>query len=277
MNQNIPIAESIPATEHSVMTCFNDEKEAILKVIEKFGTNIFACVMDSYDYSAALRDVLPSIADEKCKKGGLMVLRPDSGVPVDVVLMALRAAEKTFGTRINKKGYKIINGASVIQGDGISYEQIKLILQAVEHEGFSAQTVAFGMGANLLQRVHRDVCSFAIKLSHVTYESHIDKDIMKTPKTDHGKFSLPGQFYLSSNNDSSPIVVYPKEWIEENGNNATRVVYDHGPIRIKEDFQTIRNRLNTQWKKFPKHFDPIHDSLRKKIDEIKASHNQSYQ
>ncbi len=58
---------------------------------------------------------------------------------------------------------------SVIQGDGISHRQIQVILKAVAEEGFSAQNVAFGMGAALLQKVHRDVCSFAIKASHVKF------------------------------------------------------------------------------------------------------------
>ncbi len=41
---------SIPATEHSVMTAWRTEREALENMIEQFGTGIFACVMDSYDY-----------------------------------------------------------------------------------------------------------------------------------------------------------------------------------------------------------------------------------
>ena len=62
----------------------------MLKMIEKFGAGAFACVLDSYDYVRALSEILPSIATEKLAKGGFMVLRPDSGDPVEVVLMALR-------------------------------------------------------------------------------------------------------------------------------------------------------------------------------------------
>ena len=50
---------SIPATEHSVMTAWPSEKEAILNTIEKYGDGLFACVMDSYDYDHALDVVLP--------------------------------------------------------------------------------------------------------------------------------------------------------------------------------------------------------------------------
>lgn len=37
-----------------------------------------------------------------------MVLRPDSGDPVEAVLEALKAAEKVFGVDVNAKGYKVM-------------------------------------------------------------------------------------------------------------------------------------------------------------------------
>ncbi len=59
---------SVPATEHSVMTSWPDERAAIENMIERFGTGVFAIVMDSYDYSAALEQVLPSVATKKVQK-----------------------------------------------------------------------------------------------------------------------------------------------------------------------------------------------------------------
>jgi len=50
LNDGEPVAMSIPATEHSVMTAWRTEREALENMIEQFGTGIFACVMDSYDY-----------------------------------------------------------------------------------------------------------------------------------------------------------------------------------------------------------------------------------
>jgi nicotinamide phosphoribosyltransferase len=60
-------------------------------MIEHFGSGIFACVMDSYDYVRALDEVIPSIHKEKVGKGGFMVLRPDSGDPVEAVLQVRTA------------------------------------------------------------------------------------------------------------------------------------------------------------------------------------------
>ena len=51
LNNGEPIGMSIPATEHSVMTSWPTEREAILNMISHFGSGLFACVMDSYDYA----------------------------------------------------------------------------------------------------------------------------------------------------------------------------------------------------------------------------------
>lgn len=85
LNGGKPVATSIPATEHSVMTAWDTEEEAMLNEIEHFGSNLYACVMDSYDYDNALDVVLPKIKEAKIKKGGTIVLRPDSGDPVEQV------------------------------------------------------------------------------------------------------------------------------------------------------------------------------------------------
>lgn len=195
MNNEKAVGQSIPASEHSVMTAFSREKDAFLEMIKEFGQGLFACVMDSYDYIEALEEILPSIASVKLERGGFMILRPDSGDPSTVVLQALYAAEKVFGSTINQKGFKVLNGAGVIQGDSVDYQEIKKILNSVIQSGFSAQNVAFGMGGSLLhRRVHRDTMSMATKLSSITYSDGSKRDLRKTPKTDSSKFSLPGEF-----------------------------------------------------------------------------------
>ena len=50
LNEGEPVAMSIPATEHSVMTAWRTEREAMENMIDHFGSGILACVMDSYDY-----------------------------------------------------------------------------------------------------------------------------------------------------------------------------------------------------------------------------------
>ncbi len=45
------MANSIPASEHSVMTAWPSEAAAMGTMIHHFGHGVFACVMDSYDYA----------------------------------------------------------------------------------------------------------------------------------------------------------------------------------------------------------------------------------
>ena len=51
LNNGVPVASSVPATEHSVMTSWATEKEAIDNMLDHFGSGLFSCVMDSYDYA----------------------------------------------------------------------------------------------------------------------------------------------------------------------------------------------------------------------------------
>lgn len=125
------------------MTAWETERAAVLNMIEKFGgeNQVFSVVMDSYDYENALNNVLPSVRNELLAKGGTMVLRPDSGDPVDCVIQALQAGERTFGASTNSKGFKVVPAVAVIQGDGINYHTVKAILDAAHQQKFSAQNI----------------------------------------------------------------------------------------------------------------------------------------
>lgn len=196
LNGGISVAESIPATEHSVMTSWptvdGKETPAVLHMINKYGDGVFATVGDSYDWNRFLIDVVQECAPLQKTKKGFWVVRPDSGDPVVCVLEALLNLEKAFGVTINSKGYKVINGAGVIQGDGIDLNIIKQILKAVMDAGFSAENVAFGMGAGLLQKVNRDTMSFATKLCFIVWTNGEKTEVWKHPKTDTSKVSFPG-------------------------------------------------------------------------------------
>jgi len=268
LNNGKPIGTSIPATEHSVMTSWRTEREAILNTIDHFGAGVYATVMDSYDYQRALDKIVPSVKEEKNKKGGFWVFRPDSGDPVDAILLALKAGENTFGTTKNKKGYKVINGAGCIQGDGINMPVVKNILDAALKEGFSAQNVAFGMGGGLLQKVNRDSMSFATKLSWIEYANGDTRDVMKLPKTDAGKTSLPGILRVKRdpNTGLESVISRAPNDNSYDKDDILRVVYDHKPLpNVWDDFDTIRKRVEEQWSKSPKVHDPVSKELKEKI------------
>lgn len=268
LNNGRPVAQSIPATEHSVMTAWESEQAAIENMIDKFGTGLFACVMDSYDYAQALSKVLPAIASKKVGKGGYLVLRPDSGDPTEAVLMALEAAEKVFGCTTNTRGFKVIKGCGVIQGDGINIQSMEKITLAVEQAGFAADNVTYGMGGGLLQKVNRDTMSFATKLNHIVYADGTAADIMKQPLTDTSKFSLPG--VLAVKRVNGVPTVFPADSGEVSAeDNLLKVVYDKGPIAgFKwDDFDTVKSRLLSEWEVAPLKADNLSPSLQAKIVE----------
>ncbi|KAJ2005047.1 hypothetical protein GGI04_000837 [Coemansia thaxteri] len=278
LNNGRPVATSIPATEHSVMTAYSSERQALLSTIEAYGSGVFACVMDSYDYSRALSEVLPVVAEKKLSKGGFLVIRPDSGDQVEAVLMGLRAADKVFGSSTNKKGFKVINGASVIQGDGVTTASLQRILKAVHDAGYSAQCVGFGMGGGLLQKVNRDTMSMAVKLSSITYADGQTRDIMKFPKEGSDKVSLPGRFAVCADpaQNGAPVV-YRSTDTPANAENLLRVVYDNGPVagHVWDDFATVKQRVGKQWSKFPPRARAVSDSLLAYQSEVHARQEQS--
>lgn len=262
LNGGKPVAQSIPATEHSVMTSWPSEREALSNMIARFGDGVFATVMDSYDYHRALTEVVPSVAAEKVAAGGFWVLRPDSGDPTEAVLAALRAAERAFGADVNSKGFKVPRGISVIQGDGIGYSNIARILEAAIAEGYSAESVGFGMGGGLLQRVNRDTLSLATKLCHIVYADGSAVDTMKAPKTGPEKGSLPGVLAVKRV-DGVPTAFPADEVAPEE--DLLQVVYDGRPLQVQwETFDELRARVEREWNALPPSADVLSPSLRAK-------------
>lgn len=290
LNKGQPVAQSIPATEHAVMLAHPSEREAMLAAINTFGMGAYAIVMDTFDYERALGELLPSLAGEVTRTSeGFLVVRPDSGDPCQAVLQALTALEGVFGAQTNKKGYRVIQGAGVIQGDGVGPAQVRSILEAVLAAGYSVQSVAFGMGSALLQRsLHRDTLSFATKLCSVTDTAGQVRSVCKAPLTDVNKTSLPGKFILArkavsgGEEGEGPIMVFPATAADDDDNDGKvmdsvmEVIYDRGPVQSvssRRSFTELREASLREWRRAPKVFDPISPALREKqrqcIDRIR--------
>lgn len=86
-----PIAGSVPATEHSVMSLTSTvyaegEFEAFKRLItEVHPEGIVSIVSDTYDYWTAVSDFLPRLKNDILARQGKVVIRPDSGDPVDMI------------------------------------------------------------------------------------------------------------------------------------------------------------------------------------------------
>jgi hypothetical protein len=290
LNGGTAVGQSIPATEHSVMTSFDEEFVAIENLINQYPGQIVACVMDSYNYDYALEVLLPRVKPLIEKGTGVFVIRPDSGDPVVQVLKALRAALKAdFKHTKNKKKYIVFDHVAVIQGDGIDYGVVKDILSAVELSGFSAENVAFGMGGGLLQKVNRDTLSFATKLSYVKFSDDKERNVMKAPFGVEAKHSLPGLMRVmrKTNDGTSHHTVFTQEKSAEargeNYSDSMITVFDNGKINeayMSETFDVIRQRVSDEWNRCHQAFhdgtnwkSPLDASITKKQVEVAAEIN----
>lgn len=235
---------SIPASEHSTMTAWGKENEilAYKNMLEKFGGKgkILAVVSDSYDLWHTIDQVWGENLKEEVKaSGGTLVIRPDSGDPVQVVTKVIIKLMDKFGYYINSKGYKILpDYLRVIQGDGISLKTIQLILEDMKFNKLSADNITFGMGGNLLQKVSRDMIEMVMKTSAIC-QNAIWKDVYKEPKTDYNKMSKRGRLALIYENNE-----YVTIRLEQLGNrkNLLTPVFKNGQILMETSFKEIRKR-----------------------------------
>lgn len=242
---------SIPAAEHSTMTSWGKEQEtqAYENMLQQFAGKgkLVAVVSDSYDLWHAIEHIWgEQLKDKVINNGGTVVIRPDSGNPVDVVCKTIEILMTKFGFTTNSKGYRLLpNYIRVIQGDGISLPTIRLILEAMEKKGLSADNIAFGMGGALLQKVHRDTLKFAMKASAAKI-SGVWQDVFKAPITDQGKASKKGRLALIKN-ELNHYQTIDLEELNSN-NNQLRPVFKNGKLLIDEKFSVVRKRASITMK-----------------------------
>lgn len=100
------IGASVPATEHSVM-CMgtkNDEVGTFSRLLDAYPTGILSVVSDTWDLWKVLTEYLPILEEKILARDGKLVIRPDSGDPVDIICGTVRVVR-----RLNEdKGVKVI-------------------------------------------------------------------------------------------------------------------------------------------------------------------------
>ena len=88
-------ANSIRAAAHRSITPWVTERDAYVAHVKEGADGIFAIVADSYDFKKGVL-LLCEFADEIKERNGILVVRPDSGDPLECVLFALRELDKYF-------------------------------------------------------------------------------------------------------------------------------------------------------------------------------------
>jgi nicotinamide phosphoribosyltransferase len=249
---------SIPATEHSTMTVWgrDGEKAAIKQWIQRTLVDrkvpegmpkVSACVADSYDvYKFAETLCEPDIVEMLQNCGGTLVVRPDSGNPIEVMtrLFNIFQAKLPEGSvTCNSKGFKLLPPwLRLIWGDGIDRDSMRSILYTmVELKHWSASNFAFGSGGGLLQAINRDTQKFAFKCCYAEIDGK-PVDVRKDPVTDPGKRSKAGRLDLVREGDGFKTVVLDHD-VDVHPESVLVDVFDHGIIKFHTTFEDVRRRM----------------------------------
>lgn len=77
----------VPATEHSVMCAGSKdgEIETFSNLLDEFPEGILSVVSDTWDLWKVCTEYLPALKDKILSRNGKLVIRPDSGDPVDII------------------------------------------------------------------------------------------------------------------------------------------------------------------------------------------------
>ena len=244
-DQNDPVGFSIPASEHSTITAWGKDQE-VQAYRNMLGLGkMVSVVSDSYDIFNAVENLwCDTLLDEVKASGTTVVIRPDSGNPVDVNLKIAEIIDRKVGCTKNLKGYKVFpKFFRLIQGDGNNDEQdIKKILTAFKQAGFSASNIAFGMGGGLLQKLDRDTQKFAFKVSSAKVDGEW-RDVYKDPITDPGKRSKRGRVDLIKNLNGYRTI----QGVDKDSPfSELLTVYDNG-VAFMENFDEIRRRADKEF------------------------------
>ena len=236
---------SIPAAEHSTITAWGREREAeaYANMLDQFAgpDKMVAVVSDSYDLWQVIEDIWGGTLKERViHSGGTLVVRPDSGDPVQIVTESLERLMRIFGCTTNTKGYRVLpNYIRLIQGDGVSRRSIPQILQAMKEQRQSADNITFGMGGELLQKLDRDIMSFAMKASAIRIDGHWH-DVYKDPVTGPEKKSKRGRLALVQD-DRGALQTIPLEKLRDR-TNLLQPVYRNGQLLAETCFEAVRRR-----------------------------------
>ena len=259
-------AFSIPATEHSSMTILGRDGEFIQmrRFIEQFADNkIKACVSDSFDIYKAI-EFWATLKPLLIEQGATLVVRPDSGDPIDMSLYCVDKLAHAVGYSDNSKGYRLLDPTvRVIYGDGIDDPSvIRDILENLKRNGYSTDNMAFGMGGGLLQKNNRDTQKFAIKCSAAEISNAV-VDVYKDPITDHGKVSKKGILDLVTDEEGKFHTVNLDHYyaidfytnnltVFENEKSALVTVFENGEVLVKytlDEMREVADRTAKLYKK----------------------------
>jgi nicotinamide phosphoribosyltransferase len=173
----------------------DDEVGTFRRLLETYPTGILSVVSDTWDLWKVCTEHVVTLKEEILGRDGKLVIRPDSGDPVDILCginsrvlwtdsdVASKTSEHpsykgviellwdVFGGTINEQGYKVLDShIGAIYGDSITIDRADEICARLEAKGFASTNVVLGIGSFTYQYNTRDTFGFAMKATYVELE-----------------------------------------------------------------------------------------------------------
>ena len=205
------VGGSVNATEHSVMCAGSKEDEVgtFRRLLETYPTGILSVVSDTWDLWKVCTEHVVTLKEEILARDGKLVIRPDSGNPVDIICGEYNLIEENegiqrvyvdefgqkinfdenewknspkgkgviellwdvFGGTVNEQGYKVLDShIGAIYGDSITIDRAEEICSRLEAKGFASTNIVLGVGSFTYQFNTRDTFGFAMKATYVELE-----------------------------------------------------------------------------------------------------------
>jgi len=214
------VGGSVNATEHSVMCAggSDDEVGTFRRLINTYPTGILSVVSDTWDLWKVCTEHVVTLKEEILARDGKLVIRPDSGDPVDIICGTRDEIDRdwqgtpeqkgviellwdVFGGTVNEQGYKVLDShIGAIYGDSITIDRAHKICERLEAKGFASTNIVLGVGSFTYQFNTRDTFGFAMKATYVELEvpkfgefadqglntEIVGREIFKNPITDDG-------------------------------------------------------------------------------------------
>jgi len=287
-----PCINSVIASEHAIMCSLTGffmqnaqgdwtkvgefEYEMFVYLLKKFPSGILSLVMDTFDLWRAITEYCVKAKDLIMSRDGKLVIRPDSGDPVDILcgtvqecdrenvlkLIANKPEERKwlpshsgviellwniFGGTISSTGYKVLDShIGAIYGDSINYDRAQRIFERLEAKGFASTNVVLGIGSYSLQHVTRDTHGSAQKATYIEIlqgDKPVGIEIFKDPITDGGtKKSAKG--LLQVYEEDGVIKLKDQCTWEEEGKGLLQVIFEDGKFYNETTLTRIREKLN---------------------------------
>lgn len=260
------VGASVVATEHSIMSSLTpagsdrDEYEAYKYLItEASPTGIMSIVSDTYDFWQVIGNTLPRLKEEILARDGTIVIRPDSGIPEDILCGSaasdnphcqkglVESLWDIFGGTVNELGYKVLDPhIGAIYGDAINLVSAQAICERLKEKGFASTNVVFGLGSFFYQFNTRDTFGFAMKATYAQIAGEPTL-LFKDPKTDDGtKRSLRGKVLVLSDAIGDLSVedgLTHAEWLESCNQDEMDDVFVDGQLVRMQSLSDIRGLL----------------------------------